>query len=154
LDIIYVDTPSGEVIEISSSSNLSVFSSGADPQCTEGVDATPMGSSSVSIGELWPDIDKLYEVNHGGTSTVTVLKVMPHEVKSQASAEKSDKYTRCTSERTLLNDAHGPSVALLKSHGKGSIKRKATQILFGAPEAILYVCESRLSIGNIHLRPV
>jgi hypothetical protein len=52
LDIIYVDMPSGEVIEISSSSNLSVFSLGAGPQRDEGLEATLMGSSSVNIGEL------------------------------------------------------------------------------------------------------
>jgi hypothetical protein len=115
---------------------LSIFSLGADPQHAKGIEATPMGSSSVSIGELWTDIDKLDKVNRVGSSAVTIPEVAPHEVKSQASIEKSDKYARRTSERALLNDAPGPSVALPKSRKKGSVKRKAAQILSDAPGAI------------------
>jgi hypothetical protein len=66
LDVIYVDTPSGEVLEVSSSCILSIFSSGADPQCAKGIEVTPEGSSGMSIRELWPDIDKLDEINHIG----------------------------------------------------------------------------------------
>jgi hypothetical protein len=70
LDIIVLDTPSGEVIQISSSScDLAIFSSKDGSQRDEGTGAVPGGSSSVSIGELWPDIDKLDEVGRGGTST-------------------------------------------------------------------------------------
>jgi hypothetical protein len=94
LDAIYVDTPGGEVIEISSSSNLSTFSSGANPQNAEGVEATPVGSSGVSIGELWLNIDKLDEVSCGGASIVAIPEVAPHEGKSRAFVEKSDKFVR------------------------------------------------------------
>jgi hypothetical protein len=79
LDVIYVDTPSGKVIEVSSSCDLSIFSSGADPQLAEGVEVTPEGSSSMSIGELWPDIDKLDKINHGGVSAVNIPEVVLRE---------------------------------------------------------------------------
>jgi hypothetical protein len=125
LDIIYVDTPSGKIIEICSSSNLFVFCSGADPQCAEGLEAASMGSSSVSIRELWPDIDKLDEVSHGGASTVAIPEVAPRAAKSQASVEKTDKCAKRKSEKALLKDAPGPSIALPKSRGSGSTKRKA-----------------------------
>jgi hypothetical protein len=47
-----VNMPSGEVVEVSSSCDLSIFSSGADPQRDEGVGVTHEGLSSMSIGEL------------------------------------------------------------------------------------------------------
>jgi hypothetical protein len=60
-DIICVDTPSGKVAKMSSSYDLPIFSSGADPEGLEIVAAASRGSSP-SIGELWPDIDKLDEI--------------------------------------------------------------------------------------------
>jgi hypothetical protein len=45
-----VDTPSGEVIEVSSPRDLSIFFTGVDPQRAEGIEATLDGSSSMSIG--------------------------------------------------------------------------------------------------------
>jgi hypothetical protein len=56
LDIIYVDTPSGEAAENSSSYNLSIFSSGANSEGAK-VIAITSGNSSLSIGELWSDIE-------------------------------------------------------------------------------------------------
>jgi hypothetical protein len=73
---------------------LSTFSSGANPQNAEGVEATPVGSSGVSIGELWLNIDKLDEVSCGGASIVAIPEVAPHEGKSRAFVEKSDKFVR------------------------------------------------------------
>jgi hypothetical protein len=95
-----------------------------------------VGSSSVSIGELWLDIDKLDEVSRGGASAVDIPEVAPHEAESQASIDKTDKHARRKGKRALLNNALGPSVALPKSHGKGFAKRKAAQILSAAPGAI------------------
>jgi hypothetical protein len=66
-----LDTPRGDLAEISSSSyGLSLFSSKAGSRHDAATGATPGGSSSVSIGDLWPDIDKLYEVGHEGTSAI------------------------------------------------------------------------------------
>jgi hypothetical protein len=56
-----VDTPSGEPVEMSSSYDLPIFSSGADPEGVEIVAVASRGSS-LSIRELWPDIDKLDEI--------------------------------------------------------------------------------------------
>jgi hypothetical protein len=61
LNIIYVDTPSGEVAGKSSSYDLLIFSSRADSTSAKIVGAASRGSSP-SIGELWPDIDKLDEI--------------------------------------------------------------------------------------------
>jgi hypothetical protein len=58
--------PSVGVIEISSSCDLSVFSQ-VDPHHAEGGGDAPEESLSSSIGELWPDIDKLDQVNRGAT---------------------------------------------------------------------------------------
>jgi hypothetical protein len=58
LEVIDLGTPSAGVIEISSSCDLSIFPSKADPHHAEGGAGAPEGSSSMSIGELWPDIDK------------------------------------------------------------------------------------------------
>jgi hypothetical protein len=44
-----VDTPSGEVVEVSSSCDLSIFSLGVDPQHVAGIEVAPVGSSSMSI---------------------------------------------------------------------------------------------------------
>jgi hypothetical protein len=69
LDIIVMDTPSCEVIEISSSSCiLSIFSSKASSQHDEGTGAALRGPRNASIGELSLDIDKLDEIGLEGTS--------------------------------------------------------------------------------------
>jgi hypothetical protein len=68
---VILDTPRGDLIEVSSSSYvLSLFSSKASSHTNEGTGAMPRGSSSISIGELWPGIDQLDEVGPEGTSTV------------------------------------------------------------------------------------
>jgi hypothetical protein len=54
--------PLGDVVEVSSSSyNLSIFSLKASSQRDEGAGAAPRKSSSVSIGDLSPEIDSLRE---------------------------------------------------------------------------------------------
>jgi hypothetical protein len=64
-DVIDLNTPSAGVIEMSSSCDLSIFPSQVDTHRTEGGGDASEGSSSPTIGELWPDIHKLDEVNHG-----------------------------------------------------------------------------------------
>jgi hypothetical protein len=131
-----VDTPSGKIVEVSSSCDLSIFYVGADPQRAEGIEVTPEGSSSMSIGELWPNIDKLDEINRGGASAVNIPEVVLREKKPWMSVEKTNKHARRRGMGGLLNDASGPSNVLLKGRGKGSTKRKAEQILSGAPRVI------------------
>jgi hypothetical protein len=60
LDIIILGTPRGDLIDVSSSSyNLSIFSSKAGSHNDGGIGATRRESSSVSIGDLWPEVDSL-----------------------------------------------------------------------------------------------
>jgi hypothetical protein len=59
--------PSAGVVEISGSCDLSFFPLQVDPHCVEGGGDASEGSLSLSIRELWPDIDKLDEINHGAT---------------------------------------------------------------------------------------
>jgi hypothetical protein len=93
VDIICLDTPSGEVVEISSSYDLSVFLSGPGSPHAEGVGATPAGSS-LSIEELWPDIDKLDKIYHEDTSTVHIREVALHDSESLALTKKTNKRVR------------------------------------------------------------
>jgi hypothetical protein len=93
LDIISLDTPSDEVIEISSSYDLSVFSSGADSPHAEGVGATPVGSR-LSIRELWSNIDKLDEINHEDTSAVHIRELVLCDSESLVLTKKTNKRAR------------------------------------------------------------
>jgi hypothetical protein len=86
----------------------------------------------MSIGELWPDIYKLDEINHGGTSAINILEVVLRKKKSLASVEKTNKHVRHGGKGALLNDAPGPSNILPKGRRKGSVKKKVAQISYGA----------------------
>jgi hypothetical protein len=134
LAVIYVDTPSAEVAEVSSSNDLSIFSSGADSWRAEGVGVT-LEESSPSIRELWPDIDKLDEIPREGASAVHSSDVVLHDRRLLALAKKIERYRR-QGEGSLLSDAPGPSNIRLKGCGKSSTKKKTTQILSVTPEAI------------------
>jgi hypothetical protein len=88
LDIIYVDTASGEIAKKSSSYNLFIFSYGANSQGLEIIMATS-GDSSLSNGELWPDIDKLDEVPCEDTSVMPVCDALGLRKWSTASVENA-----------------------------------------------------------------
>jgi hypothetical protein len=128
--------PSGEVVEVSSSCDLSIFSSGADPQRDEGVGVTHEGLSSMSIRELWPDIDKLDEIDGGDTSAVNIAEVTLHEKKSLASIKKANKHARRGGKGALLNNAPRPSNVLQKGHRMGFANEKLAQILSNALGAV------------------
>jgi hypothetical protein len=130
-----VDMPSGEVAEKSSSYDLSIFSSRANPEGAEIV-AVMSGGSSPSIGELWPDIDKLDEIRHKDTSVVHTRDVLVHGRKSIASTEKAGRRSRRKGNKALLKDAPRTSNIKSKSYGSGSVKREAALILSAAPETI------------------
>jgi hypothetical protein len=84
--------PSAGVIEISSSCDLSVFSSQVDPHHAEGGRDAPKGSSSLRIGELWPDIDKLDEVNHRATIVGDLPGGTLHERSSSPSTARVNEH--------------------------------------------------------------
>jgi hypothetical protein len=140
LVVICLDAPSGEIVEVSSSCDLSVFSLKTDAQFAEGGGNAPKGSSSVSIGELWAEMDMMDEISHGGNSVGNVPRNAHHERMSLASVEKTGKHASHTDKGALLNDTSGPSNAQPRGRGRGhgrcSMKNKATWILSAAPRAI------------------
>jgi hypothetical protein len=74
-----LDTPHGDLVEISSSSyGLLLFSSKVGSRHDAGAGVIPGGSSSISIGELWPDIDKLHEAGHERTSMISMWSLWGH----------------------------------------------------------------------------
>jgi hypothetical protein len=104
----------------------------------------PEGSSS-SIWELWPDIDKLEEIQHEDTFVLQTHDVPVRGRNVVASTEKADMRSRCGGDETLLNDAPGPSNIKSKGRVSGSVRKEAAQILSAAPGAISpCVCEGRL----------
>jgi hypothetical protein len=124
-----LDTPSGEVIEVSSSYDLSIFSLKTDAQFSEGGGNTSEGSSSVSIEELWAEMDMMEAISCGGTSNGNVPRNMHHEHRSLPSVETTGECTSHTDKGALLNDTHGPSNAQPRGRGRYSVKNKAAQIL-------------------------
>jgi hypothetical protein len=89
LDVICLDTLSGEVIEVSSSFDLSIFSPMIDAQFAEGGGNAPEGSLSVSFRELWTDMDMMDEISCGGNFVGNVPRNAHHERRSLPSVEKT-----------------------------------------------------------------
>jgi hypothetical protein len=139
LDVICLDTPSGEV-EVSSSYDLSIFSPKTDAQFSEGSGNAPERSLSVSIGELWAEMDMMDAISCGGTSTGNVPRNAHHEQRSMLLVETTGKHTSHADKGALLYDTPRPSNAQPQGRGRGrgkySTKNKATQILSAAPRAI------------------
>jgi hypothetical protein len=139
LDVICLDTPSGEV-EVSSSYDLSIFSPKTDAQFSEGGGNAPERSSSVSIGELWDEMDMMDAISHRGTSTGNVPRSAHCERRSVPLVKTIRECTSCTDTGALLDDTPGPSNAQPRGcgrgHGKYFTKNNATQILSATPRAI------------------
>jgi hypothetical protein len=117
---------------------LSVFSSQVDPHRAEGDGDAAEGSSSLNIGELWPNIDKLDEVNHGATFMGDLSGSTLLERSSSVLVARVNECANPINKRTLVDDAPRPSSALPRGHGRGrgSTRKKAAQILATAPRAI------------------
>jgi hypothetical protein len=77
-----------KLLKKSSSYNLFIFSSGANSQGPEIIMATS-GDSSLSNGELWPDIDKLDEVPCEDTFVMLVRDALGLRKRSTASVENA-----------------------------------------------------------------
>jgi hypothetical protein len=140
LDAICLDTPSGEVVEVSSSCDLSVFSPKTDAQFAEDSGNAPEGSSNVSIEELWAKMDMMDEISRGGNSAKNVPRNAHREQRSLPSVEKTGKCASRTDKGGLLNDTPGPSNTQSRGRGRGrgrcSVKNKAMWILSTTPGAI------------------
>jgi hypothetical protein len=130
-----VDTPSGEAVEKSSSYNLSIFSSGADTEGGEVVMAM-REDSSPSVGELWPDIDKLDNPSRKDTSVVCARNATIHGERSAASIKNANKRSMHGGNRDSLPDIAGTSDLRSKGHEGESVRWEATRILSAAPGAI------------------
>jgi hypothetical protein len=89
---------SGEVAENQVLMICPFFSSGANSQGVEIVAVASRGSS-LSIGELWPDIDKLDELRHEDTSVVHTHDVSVCGRRSTTSAEKAGRCSRREGQR-------------------------------------------------------
>jgi hypothetical protein len=98
---------------------LSIFSSQVDPHRAEGGGDTAEGSSSPSIGELWPDINKLDEVNSVASFTGDLPRSTLHERSFSTLVARVNKHADPTNKRTLVGDAPGPSSAALRGHSRG-----------------------------------
>jgi hypothetical protein len=146
--------PSAEVIELSSSCDLSVFSPKADAQCAEGDGNTPERSSSVSIEALWAEMDMLDETNHRGSSAMNIPWNAHRERRSLLSVEKNGECASHTDKGALLNDIPGPSNAQPRGRGRGFTKNKAAQIWSAASWLFCHACGGHLLIDSIRLRPV
>jgi hypothetical protein len=140
LDVTVLDTPQGDVIEISSSSyGLSLFSLKAGSHRDEGVGAAQRESYSVSVGDLWPEIDSLDVTCREGTS-VTAMRGHLEDpallIQPRSDGSKPREGTLNTGKRASLDQASGSSYATLKGCGGGSARNKASRILSDAPRDI------------------
>jgi hypothetical protein len=131
-----LSTASVEVIEISSSYELSIFSSRAGSQSDEGAVAAPDKSSSDSIGEFWPDINKLDEINCAGTSVIGLSGGALHEWRSAPLVPGMSESTKPATKRASLDNAPGLSTVLPRGYCGGFARNKATWIMSTASEAV------------------
>jgi hypothetical protein len=134
MDIYYVDTPSGEAVEKSRSYNLSIFSFGGNSEGAEVI--APHENSSPSIGELWPDIDKLDDPPHEDTTIVHAHNTSIHGKRSAAPIENTNKCSRRERNMDSSTDIAGTFDFRSKRHGGGSTRKEASRILSAAPGAI------------------
>jgi hypothetical protein len=85
---------------------------------------------------LWPDIDKLDEINRAGTSIGGLPGGMLHEQRSVPLVTGTSKNTKPATKRASLDGAPGPSTAPPRGYGRGSMRNKAVQIMSTASGAI------------------
>jgi hypothetical protein len=135
MDSICVDTPSGEAVEKSSSYNLSIFSSGADSRGAKVVTAM-CDDSSLSIVELWPDIDKLDNPSCGDTSIVHMRDVTICGKRLDALIEDANMRSGCEGKLDSLSDVAGTCNFRSKGCLGGSVRKDTAWILSAAAGAI------------------
>jgi hypothetical protein len=119
---------------------ICLFSLKTDAQFIKGGGNASEGSSSVSIRELWAEMDMMDEISHGGNSTGKVPRNVHRGRRSLPLVEKTDERACCMDKGALLNDTPRPSNAQPRGHGRGhgrcSAKNKVTRILSAVPRAI------------------
>jgi hypothetical protein len=135
MDIIYVDTSSGEAVEKSSSYNLPIFSFGAYSEGAEVVTVT-REDSSPSVKELWLDIDKLDDPPCEDTSVVRAHNASICGKRSAAPFEDANKLSMREGKRDSLPDVAGTSDFRSKGREDRSMRKEAARILSATPDAI------------------
>jgi hypothetical protein len=85
---------------------------------------------------LWPNINKLDEINHGATFIRDLPGGTLHEQSSSQSVVRVNERASPVNEGALLDDAPRPSSAPPRGHGRGSVRNKVAHILSAAPGAI------------------
>jgi hypothetical protein len=130
-----VDTSNGEAAEKSISYSLFIFSSRGNSEGAEVIVAI-RENSSPSIGELWPDIDKLDDSSREDTSIVGALNASIHGKRLTSPIENTNKHSRREGNRDSLTDVAGTSDIKSKWHEGGSVRREAVWILSTTPGAI------------------
>jgi hypothetical protein len=136
-----------DVLDVSSSCDLSVFSPKVDAQCAEGDGNTLERSSSVSIEALWAEMDMLDEISHGGTSNGKVPRNAHCKRRSLPLVEKTGECPSREYKGALLSDTPGPYNAQPRGRRRGSGKNIATWILSAAHGAISS-CMRRLFVDR------
>jgi hypothetical protein len=116
------------------------FSLKAGSHRIEGTGATPGGSSSTSIGELWSDIDKLDGAMQEGASVRSSQRSLAPGPSFRRSNRGMKDGVIPATRRASLADAPGPSSALPRGYGRGSVRSKAVQILSDAPVLFRLTC--------------
>jgi hypothetical protein len=91
----------------------------------------------VSIGESWPDIDKLDKAGREGASAQSRRESLPPRPSSERLSRRVNEGTVLVTRRALVDDALGPLSAPLRGYGGGSARSKAARILSDTPKAIL-----------------
>jgi hypothetical protein len=96
---------------------------------------------SISIRDLWPNIDQLDKADHEGTSAFVARSPRRGPLFNPRAnfqgTERTGEDTSCAIGKASEDAALSPSSIAPKGHGGGSMKNKATQILVDAPGAIL-----------------
>jgi hypothetical protein len=140
LDVIILDVHRHGVSEVSSSSYGLSLSSKAGSHEEENDVATPRGSSSESVGELWPGIDLLGEAGLEGTSVVPAPDLLGdqtlHPHVDPRGLRQQGEGGLCVNQKILVDGALGSSSTPPRGCGGGSAKNKAARILADASRMI------------------
>jgi hypothetical protein len=144
-DVIILDTPHGDLIEISSSSfGLLLFCLKAGSHGDEGAGTTPRESSSVSLGDLCLEIDSLREADREDVSVTATCSGLEASILHPRPGARGLRRERLEGVRdvgkiSLLDEARRPSSAPRKSYGGGLTKKKVVLILLDTPLKIFHL---------------
>jgi hypothetical protein len=103
---------------------------------------------------LWPDLDKLDEINRRSTFIGDLPGGTLRKWSSSSSVARVNRRANPTNERALMDDAPRPSFALPRGRGRGSVRKRPHRFCPLPPKLSRPACEGCLWIYSICLRPV